>query len=687
MIARTLRGTLMKLHCLFLLSLVALSAPVLADIPDVDSSRWSTDPRQYGMSPRDYIQSESRAFMANFLDRSGINKFHHFQGLTKAADHWVVSPNNDTIYSMAVVNASQGFTLKLPEVGDRFLATQIVTENHMTPFYVYGGGVHKFAAKDFDTKFVAVGVRIGTTGTPDDVKTIVEKLQPQYAIEDAATDASLPKVDMATLAKVRAALIKEYSKLPNSFNTMVKHTQDVKDWERFTYVTAGAWGLSEDANAMYAIGGPKDAQGGKCYKATFPKVPAKHFFSITVYGSDNYLMTDADNSVGSNRGVKLNKDGSFEVVFGGEQHRKLAPNYLATPEKGWGILLRAYGPDVEAFRKYKMPEIVMMPQLDSGTGKLVTDENFVVAETDKYMSDLAAAKPVNTFRHARQTSNKDNQFVIRENQDILYSHALVDVSKGATLVNPDWDVYSIIQVIDENQYTIGAVYPGETFTITPDMVALGSHVFLNMRTGFRSLDEAGVAEAHKHQDAVQIKANSAKPYVPKGFDTASLDATRKRLIDRQAEITDISKAFGKKEDVDPTQFLLAAAAGWAGLPVKDAMYVSNIYPPKEVADGAPAAMTLKLPPLQFDKGGFFSVTTYDRTGWIVEDKFALNNRQATPNADGSITFHYNSPGKPNNLTVKKDWTQVIRLYRPTSVEAITAYARDLQKNVKVEVVK
>jgi hypothetical protein len=328
------------------------------EIPDIDSSTWATDPRQFGMSPRDYIQSETNAFFADFLGRAGgISKFFHFKSLTTAADHWVVSPNNDTIYSIAIVNATEGFTLKLPEVGKRFISTQIITQNHITPFYVYGGGTRQFKAQDFDSKFVAVGVRIGTDGMPEDVKQIVEKLQPQYAIEGAATDALMPKVDMATLAKVRAALIKEYSKLPNSFGTMVKRTEDVEDWERFTYVTAGAWGLSPDENAMYAIGGPVNAKGGTCYKATFPKVPAEAFFSITVYGPEKYLMTDTHNIVSSNRGVIANEDGSFDVVFGGEQCRKLAPNYAATPEDGWSFLLRAYRPDVEAFKRYKIPAI------------------------------------------------------------------------------------------------------------------------------------------------------------------------------------------------------------------------------------------------------------------------------------------------------------------------------------------
>jgi hypothetical protein len=46
------------------------------------------------------------------------------------------------------------------------------------------------------------------------------------------------------------------------------------------------------------------------------------------------------------------------VAFGSEECRSLAPNYAKTPEDGWSFLLRAYRPDVEAFRKYEIPEVV-----------------------------------------------------------------------------------------------------------------------------------------------------------------------------------------------------------------------------------------------------------------------------------------------------------------------------------------
>lgn len=51
-------------------------------------------------------------------------------------------------------------------------------------------------------------------------------------------------------------------------------------------------------------------------------------------------------------------DGSFDVAFGGEACQKLAPNYAATPENGWSFLLRAYRPDVAAFKAYKVPEVI-----------------------------------------------------------------------------------------------------------------------------------------------------------------------------------------------------------------------------------------------------------------------------------------------------------------------------------------
>ena len=111
-------------------SLDAAAAP-FDSIKPIDSGQWSVDPVKHGMTPEVFISSESLHFMKGMAARKGINNFYHFTSLAKAEDKWVVSPNNDVVYSMAIVDASKGFTLTMPATGDRFITAQIVTEEHM----------------------------------------------------------------------------------------------------------------------------------------------------------------------------------------------------------------------------------------------------------------------------------------------------------------------------------------------------------------------------------------------------------------------------------------------------------------------------------------------------------------------------------------------------------------------------
>ena len=308
MLKRVLAGSAVGLMVAF--SQVAFAS----SIDEIDSSSWSTDPVAHGMTAKEFIQAESRAFIGTFIDRVGINQWFHFPGLSDKDDTFVVSPNNDTIYSLASVNVSEGFELMLPEVGeDRFLSIHILDENHMSPFYLYGGGNFSFTADQFESDFVIVGIRTGTDGTPEDAKYVIDKLQPQYRITGAKDNANIARPDLDTMLKVRKAMIAEYDQLADTFGVMVEHTSKVTDWEKFTYVTAGAWGLSKEEYAMYLPYSKEGAIGGKCYVATYPPVPAKEFFSITAYNQNKFLMSNENNIVSSAQGVLTNDDGSLTV--------------------------------------------------------------------------------------------------------------------------------------------------------------------------------------------------------------------------------------------------------------------------------------------------------------------------------------------------------------------------------------
>lgn len=281
-----------------------------SSMPAIDPSSWAIDPNDYGMTPEQFIRAESLHFMSGMSKRKGINNFFHFTSLATAGDKWVVSPNNDVIYSMAIVDTSQGFTLTMPDTGSRFITAQIVSEEHMSRQLV-GGGVYKFNADDFNGSHVAIGIRVGTDATPEDVTYIVEKLQPQMKV-NAAANAEVSNYDEATLLRVRTALMSEYNKLENTFGVMTSNVSNVTDWEKFTYTTAGAWGLSEDKYAMYMPYNLNGAKSDICYAATYTQPKVDQFWSITAYNNQKYLMSNESNIINTGN-VKLNDDGSFTV--------------------------------------------------------------------------------------------------------------------------------------------------------------------------------------------------------------------------------------------------------------------------------------------------------------------------------------------------------------------------------------
>ncbi len=80
-----------------------------------------------------------------------------------------------------------------------------------------------------------------------------------------------------------------------------------------------------------------------------PNIPAKDFWSVSVYDNQTRSMLQTDQqfpSVGSQRkGVVSNPDGSVDVYFGPEAPKGKESNWIQTiPGKGWNTILRLYGP-------------------------------------------------------------------------------------------------------------------------------------------------------------------------------------------------------------------------------------------------------------------------------------------------------------------------------------------------------
>jgi hypothetical protein len=108
-----------------------------------------------------------------------------------------------------------------------------------------------------------------------------------------------------------------------------------------------------------AKGNPLD--GAKTYRLRMPpNIPAKEFWSFTVYDNQTRSMLQTDQqfpAVGSlTKGLLVNTDGSVDVYFGPKAPVGKENNWVQTiPGKGWATMLRLYSPLEPWFNKTWRP--------------------------------------------------------------------------------------------------------------------------------------------------------------------------------------------------------------------------------------------------------------------------------------------------------------------------------------------
>jgi hypothetical protein len=191
-----------------------------------------------------------------------------------------------------------------------------------------------------------------------------------------------------------------------------------------------------------------------------------------------------------------------------------------------------------------------------------------------FASLLENAGALNTWHHSRQPTELDQQPVIRMNRDTLYSMAIVDISGGATLTLPDTDGrYLSVMGVNQDHYINHVFHEAGTHELT---IAMFDTPYLTVaaRTLVDPNDPEDVAEVNRIQDQLAIDAASSTPFIVHEYDEASYQATRNAILELARGLSDFTKAFGRKAEVDPIAHLLGTAAGWGGLPITEAMYAS-----------------------------------------------------------------------------------------------------------------
>lgn len=305
--------------------------------------------------------------------------------------------------------------------------------------------------------------------------------------------------------------------------------------------------------------------------------------------------------------------------------------------------------------------------------EVVTRENFVEAETAHHFREQLKKAPVNTYFHNRVPVNVDNQVIIRSNVDLIYSYAVVDVAEDATFSLAPSEEYQVAQIIDENHYVVGVVYPGETLTVQAEDLSWGSHVYILGRTA----TAGGVDRAHELQDARRISVATATPYHGREFGEESRRAVGAEL-ETHAAAADFSKAFGTPATTDPYQHLLGARLGWGGLPPGHAQYFQAL-----TASTGADVWTFDVPPLDWEHNGYFSVIKYDDMGWLDVERPCLADTDIVRNDDGTVSIWFGDQrvaGKPNVIeaTEGQKFYYGIRLYRPRDAEQTRRFIENLR---------
>jgi hypothetical protein len=310
------------------------------------SAKQGKDEAGQRVTVDNFSRAETDRTMAEYVKLGGFGAFYHIRKPTPIDQQKVVRMNLDTLYSFGVFDLAEPVTITLPDSGERFMSALIINEDHSMLPVEYAPRTLTITQKKMGTRYVIIALRtFMDPADPDDIAK-ANALQDQVVVSQADKGSfDVPTWDETSLLKVRNAL----AVLASTVSDTSGFFGDKSKLDRLDFLmgTAAGWGGNPKKGAMYFTYLPEQNDGKTPYTVTIKDTPfaEKGFWSITVYGEDNYLK---GNKLGvnarNNVTAEKNADGSITINVGGPADGR--KNYIPA-EKGWNYVLRVYRPKSE----------------------------------------------------------------------------------------------------------------------------------------------------------------------------------------------------------------------------------------------------------------------------------------------------------------------------------------------------
>ena len=324
----------------------AVATALLSLAPSLVPSQ-ATASDTISVTEKNFAFAETARNFRNWMNLGANEEIVHLRNFPpRGKEAPTVQMNDDTLYSVAMVEAVDGkVTFTMPEV-DVYQAIQVVNEGGQGEHYIVEPGDYSLP---IETDYALLIYRTGTEDGLDATRGAQDKISAdglQFGTYE------LPNYDFDEVEEWVARLTAETQGKPFSY-TFPRTSSDITDLHQWNLENANGWGSSSpEVGVANLYVNSVSFSADECLSTTFDDPKSKFFTSFTAYDSSRYLVEDVKN-VNSNT-WDTNGDGTVTVSFnfGAE-----AVNNIDTQGNDYSFTIRYYGVSQDVVDKKITPEL------------------------------------------------------------------------------------------------------------------------------------------------------------------------------------------------------------------------------------------------------------------------------------------------------------------------------------------